>query len=135
MRMVVDLPEPLGPRKPTTSPRSTLNEMPSTARLAPKVLTRLSMRIMRGRIINVPWNRIATIPGGFHESTSRTAAVAIRVLRVRAAEPEDDDPGQPRRGLGPDRPQPGGGHAECQAGVLGAVREQGRRRRHHRPGA
>src|SRR6185436_15417830 len=56
MRMVVDLPEPLGPRKPTTSPRSTLNEMPSTARLAPKFFTRFSILIMgvfdlRGRII------------------------------------------------------------------------------------
>ena len=46
MRMVVDLPAPFGPRKPSTSPRSTLNDTPSTARLAPKVLTRFSMRIM-----------------------------------------------------------------------------------------
>src|SRR3954463_1324659 len=46
MRMVVDLPAPLGPRKPSTSPRSTLKEMPSTARLAPNVLTRLSILIM-----------------------------------------------------------------------------------------
>ena len=59
MRMVVDLPAPFGPRKPSTSPRSTLNETPSTARFAPNVLTRFSMRIMqlperelsRGRII------------------------------------------------------------------------------------
>src|SRR5450432_1595837 len=56
MRMVVDLPEPFGPRKPTTSPRSTLNERPSTARFAPNSLTRLSIRIMGGRIIaeNLP---------------------------------------------------------------------------------
>ena len=46
MRMVVDLPAPFGPRKPSTSPRSTLNETPSTARLAPNVFTRFSMRIM-----------------------------------------------------------------------------------------
>src|SRR5512135_340775 len=46
MRMVVDLPDPFGPRKPTTSPRSTANEMPSTARLAPKVFTRFSILIM-----------------------------------------------------------------------------------------
>jgi hypothetical protein len=32
MRIVVDLPAPLGPRKPSTSPRSTLKETPSTAR-------------------------------------------------------------------------------------------------------
>src|SRR5262245_58136393 len=46
MRMVVDLPAPFGPRKPSTSPRSTVKEMSSTARLAPKVLTRFSILIM-----------------------------------------------------------------------------------------
>src|SRR6516162_2609599 len=40
MRMLVDLPAPFGPRKPRTSPRSTANETSSTARLAPKTLTR-----------------------------------------------------------------------------------------------
>src|SRR5436190_3319457 len=48
MRMVVDLPAPFGPRKPSTSPRSTVNEMPSTARFGPNVFTRLSILIMRG---------------------------------------------------------------------------------------
>src|SRR5258705_9570870 len=46
MRMVVDLPAPFGPRKPSPSPRSTLNEMPSTARLAPKAFTSPSIFIM-----------------------------------------------------------------------------------------
>src|SRR6185295_12729731 len=46
MRIVVDLPAPLGPRKPKTSPRSTVNEMPSTARLVPKDFFRLSTLIM-----------------------------------------------------------------------------------------
>src|SRR5437868_15132602 len=46
MRMVVDLPAPFGPRKPSTSPFSTLNEIPSTARFGPKVLTRLSILII-----------------------------------------------------------------------------------------
>src|SRR3954470_11743291 len=41
MRMVVDFPAPLGPRKPSTSPRSTENEIPSTARLEPKNLAKL----------------------------------------------------------------------------------------------
>ena len=41
MRMVVDLPAPFGPRKPSTSPRSTENETPSTARFVPRTaLTR-----------------------------------------------------------------------------------------------
>src|SRR3954471_23896987 len=45
IRMVVDLPAPFGPRKPSTSPRSTANETPSTARLGPKAFTRLSILI------------------------------------------------------------------------------------------
>src|SRR5437867_1901402 len=40
MRMVVVLPAPFGPRKPTISPTSTRNEMPRTASTAPKVLVR-----------------------------------------------------------------------------------------------
>src|SRR5262249_22768030 len=46
MRMVVDLPAPFGPRKPSTSPRSTAKDTPSTARFAPKLFTRLSILIM-----------------------------------------------------------------------------------------
>jgi hypothetical protein len=39
MRIVVDLPQPLGPRKPNTSPRRTSRSMPSTAVKSPKRLT------------------------------------------------------------------------------------------------
>src|SRR5688572_8872089 len=46
MRMVVDLPAPLGPRKPSTSPRSTVNEMSFTAILFPNALVRFSTLIM-----------------------------------------------------------------------------------------
>src|SRR5882672_10221230 len=46
MRMVVDFPAPFGPRKPSTSPRSTVNEMPSTARFGPNAFTSLSIFIM-----------------------------------------------------------------------------------------
>jgi hypothetical protein len=45
MRMVVDLPAPFGPRKPSTSPLPTSNETPSTARLGPKDLLRFSTLI------------------------------------------------------------------------------------------
>src|SRR5271165_3943799 len=38
--IVVDLPAPLGPRKPKTSPRATANDTSSTALSAPKCLTR-----------------------------------------------------------------------------------------------
>src|SRR5262245_45261154 len=45
MRMVVDLPAPFGPRKPSTSPFPTSNETPSTASFGPKDLLRLSTLI------------------------------------------------------------------------------------------
>src|SRR5258708_14630029 len=44
--MVVDLPAPFGPRKPSTAPRSTVNEMWSPARLGPKAFASLSIFIM-----------------------------------------------------------------------------------------
>src|SRR5690625_1232026 len=45
MRMVVDFPAPLGPRKPWTSPCSTSRSRPSSARVLPKVLTRPRVEI------------------------------------------------------------------------------------------
>src|SRR6266849_6597634 len=45
MRIVVDLPAPLGPRNPSTSPLPTSNETPSTARFGPKDLLRFSTLI------------------------------------------------------------------------------------------
>ncbi len=46
MRMVVDLPAPLGPRNPSTSPRSTVKETLLTATFAPNALVRFSTLIM-----------------------------------------------------------------------------------------
>src|SRR5262245_10166605 len=46
MRMVVDLPAPFGPRKPSTSPRSTENETSFTASFVPKLFTRFSTLII-----------------------------------------------------------------------------------------
>src|SRR4030081_1661211 len=45
IRMVVDLPAPLGPRKPSTSPLPTSKETPSTASFGPKDLLRFSTLI------------------------------------------------------------------------------------------
>ena len=45
MRMVVDLPAPLGPRKPSTSPRSTENDTSFTASFGPNALVRFSTLI------------------------------------------------------------------------------------------
>src|SRR6266567_305947 len=49
IRMVVDLPAPLGPRNPSTSPRSTENETPSTARFVPKNFAKFSTLIILTR--------------------------------------------------------------------------------------
>src|SRR5437588_4998540 len=46
MRMVVDLPAPLGPRKPSTSPRSTQKETSFTASFGPNALLRFLARII-----------------------------------------------------------------------------------------
>ena len=46
IRIDVDFPAPFGPRKPSTSPRSTANDTPSTARFAPNVFTKFSTFIM-----------------------------------------------------------------------------------------
>jgi hypothetical protein len=52
IRMVVDFPAPFGPRNPSTSPRSTENDTPSTARFGPNVFTKFSTLIMR--FIQIP---------------------------------------------------------------------------------
>ena len=48
MRIVVDLPAPFGPRKPSTSPRATPNETSSTAVKLPKRLVSPSISISTG---------------------------------------------------------------------------------------
>src|ERR1043166_5567362 len=58
MRIVVDLPAPLGPRNPSTSPFSTVNETPLTAVIAPKDFLRLRTLItlkvfFYGKLANV----------------------------------------------------------------------------------
>ena len=45
IRMVVDLPAPLGPRKPSTSPRATVKDTSSTAVKPEKRLVRRSISI------------------------------------------------------------------------------------------
>ena len=48
IRMVVVLPEPLGPSRPSTEPVGTEKEMPSTAVKSPNLLTRFSASIAAG---------------------------------------------------------------------------------------
>src|SRR5918912_2351129 len=107
MRIVVDFPAPFGPRKPSTSPRSTLNEMPSTARLGPKAFTRLSILIIRGamcarprRFKDVAYNRgRCAFSHTFQEQThahlkriAGGARLCARAACAFATDAEDDDP-------------------------------------------
>jgi hypothetical protein len=56
MRMVVDFPAPFGPRNPSTSPRPTENETPSTARFAPNIFVKFSTLIIRPAAIQTTSN-------------------------------------------------------------------------------
>ena len=76
------------------------------------------------------------------EFTLAAAALAAAQLpfaprRARAGDrhAEDDDSRQPRRRLGPDRPRLAAAMQSAKLVSVGAVRQQGRRRRHHRPRA
>src|SRR5690348_8811820 len=138
MRMVVDLPAPFGPRKPSTSPRSTAKLTPSTARFAPKAFTRLSILITGLEWLDRAKGRHyrATPEDKYYAVRFRSAgSVPLLPFRARPAEHQDDDPGEPGRRLGPDRPQPRRRDAEREARLGRAVRQQGRRRGRDRPRA
>src|SRR5713101_8349642 len=51
MRIVVDLPAPFGPRKPSTSPFFTVNDTPSTAIVAPNDFRRFRTSIMQRKAV------------------------------------------------------------------------------------
>ena len=61
--MVVDLPAPLGPRKPVTRPGSAVNVMSSTAVKAPYFLVSESMVIMSRRLASEGRRRFGQVPG------------------------------------------------------------------------
>src|SRR5258706_254668 len=72
MRMVVDLPAPLGPRNPNTSPLPTSKETPSTARFGPKDLLRFSTLITLTLRIHrpAPGHRVPSLPTGEPDSSA-----------------------------------------------------------------
>src|SRR5215207_5257031 len=77
-RIVVVLPAPFGPRKPTSRPRRAVNDAPSSARTAPYRLDRSSISSMVLRSIVA-------------ETTGQPALDARQAVRTRAG------PGPPRR--------------------------------------
>src|SRR5690348_9532274 len=75
MRIVVDLPAPFGPRNPSTSPFPTSKETPSTARLVPKDLLRLSTLItltLQSALHDTDRRPVAEVP--WHERRNRILA-------------------------------------------------------------
>src|SRR5665647_3491965 len=50
-RIVVDLPDPFGPRNPCTSPRPTVRSTPSSARVFPKDLVRPRVRMTCSTVV------------------------------------------------------------------------------------
>ena len=72
----------------------------------------------------------------FLKSLAALAATwRLPLVRAGGGQPEDDDPGQPRRRLGHHRPCTGQGAAGSRRRQRRDLREQGRRRRRDRPGA
>ena len=66
MRIVVDLPAPFGPRKPSTSPRATVNVTLSTAVKLPNRLVSPAISISTGwpSAVTLRLPRVVVIPSG-----------------------------------------------------------------------
>src|SRR5690349_4041722 len=87
-RMVVDLPAPLGPRKPVTRPGSTVNDSPSTARVAPYRLVSRCTSIMIPTMAGTPAAHIGpedVIPGT--EAAGVNAPVAVEGSSAEGSPP------------------------------------------------
>ena len=75
MRMVEDLPAPLGPRKPNASPRGILKSMPSTAVKFPNRLVRpLAFTRTSAAAAGSAGDTLATLPRGRDNLTTRFPA-------------------------------------------------------------
>ena len=84
MRMVVDLPAPLGPRKPNTSPRSTVKDTSSTAVKPPKRLVSFSISISAAKPLSpaIPRQRV-----GITRTTGQCKGYPARSVSIAAALP------------------------------------------------
>src|SRR3954470_8631807 len=71
MRIVVDFPAPLGPRKPVTVPGFTTKSSPSTAVFSPYLLVNFRASIIR--VLSVGGLRRRSLPAPDHHARSRIA--------------------------------------------------------------
>src|SRR5262249_46382157 len=93
MRMAVDFPAPLLPRRPNTSPSSTLKLRSSTAVKAPNRLTRCSTSMTGGMASRLTTDRVVEVRPGLLEVRGRGGAVepgaeraALRVQELGAGD-------------------------------------------------
>ena len=103
MRMVVVLPEPLGPRKPKTLPRGTRRSIPSTARVPRYRLAspRVSITVSPGDTLPPD---LTLPPGGAASGGSAIALPRPRIRRYGAAAAGGS--GRPRAATWRRRPRP-----------------------------
>src|SRR5664279_4173928 len=109
-RIVVDLPAPLGPRKPWTSPGATSRSSPSRARNRPKVLVSPSARmtdwvVLTGVLLPRGAERAFGIDGGglpvdpFRGQRSARITIGDRVSHQDESEVIDHEQRRPDRGV------------------------------------
>ena len=81
MEIVVDLPAPLGPRKPNVSPASTRKEMPFTASISPKLF---------GEVLDVDDGPARRNPSGSHGTQALPNSIAAPALAAESPDPAED---------------------------------------------
>src|SRR6185436_8735923 len=82
MRMTVDLPEPLGPRKPKMLPFAMLNDTPSTAVKCPNRLVRFSQWIMGSEGMQHLFVDVSPVSNSFQ----RTSVTQFRIILLGQVE-------------------------------------------------
>src|SRR5205085_7339855 len=90
MRMVVVLPAPLGPRKPTISPWATPKVMSETANTGPKYLVRFSTWIMDPpceSAVELPRHEMQKLPEHVPFLGGATGSSFLRIILLRSLQP------------------------------------------------
>src|SRR5258708_7925490 len=116
--MVVDLPAPLGPRKPSTSPLVTVRSIPDTAVIEPNFLLRPWMMIMAAggskgpcNIGGVPLEKSGHFPKSFLCSRGLRSRHACAIAGLQNSQFGGDDVNVIKGGS--DRAAKGAGPTEC----------------------
>src|SRR4051794_33647899 len=95
MRIVVDLPAPFGPSRPTQVPTGRSRSRPSTAVIGPNRLTTPRMRIARSLTLRDLSRRANTETGGNHTILRRVVAAVEHVVERQPVELAGEHPQAP----------------------------------------